>query len=203
MIEFEFCFKVLRESIWVVKLNASSFADRPKLTSAFRKLIKRAGDDLDHLGGARVFAPSEDMMGGFLNGPPAPWIYLSPGLDKCSQTSVDYTVAHEFAHAITYATGAALVSTQCVCGAGDDCLCAECECDGCRTLDFEMTPDALKTAEEYVNHGPEYAADELVLRWGYKLPAWKAKVRAPRAGEQVAERVRDDGDQLALPLAGS
>src|SRR5580692_11254272 len=75
MIEFEFCFKVLRESIWVVKLNASSFADRPKLTSAFRKLIKRAGDDLDHLGGARVFAPSEDMMGGFLNGPPAPWIY--------------------------------------------------------------------------------------------------------------------------------
>jgi hypothetical protein len=43
-------------------------------------------------------------------------------------------------------------------------------------------------------------ADDLVLQWGYKLPAWKAKLRA---GEQGTERVRDDGDQLALRLAGS
>lgn len=203
MIEFEFCFEVLCEPLWVENLKASSFADRPKLSSAFRKLIKRAGDDLDRLGGARVFAPPENMMGMFLHDPPVPCIYLSPCLDKRSQTSVDYTVAHEFAHAITYATGTALIGTECVCGAGDDCDCAECKCDRCQHLDLELTPDADKTAEEYVNHGPEYAADELVLLWGYKLPAWKAKLRAARGGEQVPERLPDDGDQLALPLAGS
>ncbi len=207
MIEHIFCFTVLGEPLWVEKLNTSRFANRPKLTSAFRKLIKRAGDDLDHLAGAEVFAPSEDMRGMFLHDPPEPCIYLSPSLDKRSQTSVDYTVAHEFAHAVAHATGADQVSTECICGAGDNCLCAECECDGCRNLDLEMTPDEHKTAQEYVNHVPEYAADELVLQWGYKLPAWKAKLRAVRGGEREApaqaKRVPDDPDRLVLPLPGS
>jgi hypothetical protein len=151
MTEREFCFEVLCEPLWLEKLNPSRFGDRPKLTSAFRKLIKRAGDDLDHLSAVvDIFAPPERTTGMF-RPDPGPSIYFSPCLDKCSQAFVDYTVAHEFAHAIAYVTGAEQAAMECVCGAGDDCSCDDCKCKGCQNFELSIAPDAEKSREEYVN----------------------------------------------------
>ena len=101
MTECKFCFEILREPPRVTELKESSFWDRPKVTSAFRKLIKRAGDDLDILvGEVFVFSPSEGTHGMFVHDPEEGLaIYLSPCLDEHSQAHVDYIVAHEFGHA--------------------------------------------------------------------------------------------------------
>jgi hypothetical protein len=184
MTESEFCLEVLHEPYWIEKLNISSYRDRPKLISAFRKLIKQAGDDLDHLGEMYVFSPSEDAAGTFLSDPSQePLIYLSPYLDRWSQATVDYAVAHEFGHAVAHATGTDQVITECVCG--EECGCDghpdRCKCEGCRNFALEFTADAEKGREEYVNYGPEYAADSLVLKWGFDLPPWRAKLRVARA----------------------
>lgn len=178
MTEFEFCFQVLGEPMWVRDLGHSSVGDRPKLVSAYRKLIKRAGDDLNHLGEASVFSPSENTSGLFFQEFEPPVIYLSPCLDNRPQAHVDYSLAHDFAHAIAHANGLDKVNRECICGAGgEDCQCSDCECEGCRNFELDLTPDEEKSPEDYVNFPPEYAADGLVLKWGYKLPAWKAKVR--------------------------
>ena len=202
MTEFEFCSCVLHESVWVRNLKDSSFADRPKLMSAFRKLIRRAGDDLDDLGAISVFSPSENTAGLFLHkGFESPAIYLASSLDKHSQAEVDYCVAHEFAHAVAHATGLDALNTECICGAGEDCLCFDCECEGCHNLDLEMTPDEVKTPEEYVNFPPEYAADALVLKWGYKLPAWKAKVRVPSGSTPYTKFTPQLNGDISVPTA--
>lgn len=203
MSESEFCRFVLREPLWITGLNESSFGDRPKLISALRKLIKRAGDDLNQLGEAFIFAPPKNQTGAFFHesGAFEHMIYLSPFLDDQSQRSVDYSVAHEFGHAVAHATGADQATTDCVCGTGEDCNCYECECEGCHNVDMELTPDFDKTPADYINSVPEYAADTLVLQWGYKLPAWKAKLRA--AERETAPALAADPSTANVPAAAA
>jgi hypothetical protein len=72
------------------------------------------------------------------------FIYLAPSLERESQAQVDFTVAHEFAHALLRHHLP-----------GNDSLSKE----------------ELKAA--YLNWNSEKAADKLALEWGFTLPAYR------------------------------
>lgn len=77
--------------------------DRRKTIAAMRKISERVPDDvLDNLPPLTVFAPSAAPLGRVLPCGPGDsiFVYLSPRLESKSQTEVDFTVAHEFAHII-------------------------------------------------------------------------------------------------------
>jgi hypothetical protein len=76
---------------------------REKTALAMRHLFERMPSDLlnDLAGNVRVFAPSQHCYGQvFPAGFREPMIYLSPVLENQPQAEVDFTVAHEFAHAV-------------------------------------------------------------------------------------------------------
>ena len=75
-----------------------------------------------------------------------PFIYLAPALERQSQEQVDFTVAHEFAHALLRHHLP-----------GNDSLSKE----------------ELKAG--YLNWKSEVAADKLVLKWGFTLPKYRKK----------------------------
>src|SRR5579872_7408971 len=82
------------------------FQSRPKTAKALIRLSERIPDGVvDGLPRIVVFAPNPHdhglcipLMNGDPNGADA-FIYLAPSLERQSQTDVDFTVAHEFAHA--------------------------------------------------------------------------------------------------------
>src|SRR5271155_2218845 len=79
---------------------------RPKTAKALIKLSERIPDSVvNDLPRIIVFAPNPldyglciPLMTGAPNGADA-FIYLAPSLERQSQSDVDFTVAHEFAHA--------------------------------------------------------------------------------------------------------
>jgi len=79
---------------------------RPKTAKALIKLAERIPDGIaNDLPRIVVFAPNPDdyglcipLMAGDPSGADA-FIYLAPSLEHQSQDDVDFTVAHEFAHA--------------------------------------------------------------------------------------------------------
>src|ERR1700756_2681170 len=79
---------------------------RPKTAKALIRLSERLPDEVANgLPRIVVFAPNPHdyglcipLMTGSPNGVDA-LIYLAPSLERQSQTEVDFTVAHEFAHA--------------------------------------------------------------------------------------------------------
>jgi hypothetical protein len=77
--------------------------DRYKTIAAMRKLSERIPEDvLDNLPPLTVFAPSAVLLGHVLphGTGDSLFVYLSPRLESKSQTEVDFTVAHEFAHVV-------------------------------------------------------------------------------------------------------
>lgn len=74
---------------------------REKTALAMRHLFERVPSDVLNDLDVRVFAPSQHIYGQVY--PAAfnkPMIYLSPVLENQPQDEVDFTVAHEFAHAV-------------------------------------------------------------------------------------------------------
>jgi len=79
---------------------------RPKTAKALIKLAERIPESVvNDLPRIVVFAPNPHdyglcvpLMAGDQDGADA-FIYLAPSLERQSQTDVDFTVAHEFAHA--------------------------------------------------------------------------------------------------------
>src|SRR6266566_9083152 len=75
--------------------------DRPKTALAMQHLIERVPDDVFNTLDVLVFAPSPNIYGQVYPGTLSSktFIYLAPSLEEQSQQEVDFTVAHEFAHA--------------------------------------------------------------------------------------------------------
>jgi hypothetical protein len=75
--------------------------DRPKTVAALRRLVEQVPDGiLDDLS-VTLFAPTPFDYGRLLPGTlhTQAFIYLAPNLETQPQEEVDFTVAHEFAHA--------------------------------------------------------------------------------------------------------
>jgi len=89
------------------------------------------------------------------------FIYLAPSLERQSQAQVDFTVAHEFAHALLrhHLPGK----------------------DG-------LTTKELRAG--YLNWNPEEAVNKLALEWGFTLPAYR-KTKKGTGASNVAGNVED------------
>ena len=122
---------------------------RPKIAKALIRLSERIPDDVVN-GWPRivVFAPNPQdyglcipLMAGAPDGADA-FIYFAPSLERQSQSDVDFTVAHEFAHA------------------------------SLRHHEPEslMTFSMDEARKGYLNWDSEVAADQLVAEWGYTIP---------------------------------
>lgn len=117
---------------------------RPKTTKAFLTLARRLPKQVE-LPNIVILAPDPGHYGVALRhlgeGPDC-LIYLSPELEKLSQSEVDFTVAHEIVHAY---------------------------------LGHYTHEESIITEEyserTYLEQKNEVAADELVVAWGYKIPA--------------------------------
>jgi hypothetical protein len=122
---------------------------RPKTAKALIRLSERLPDEAANgLPRIVVFSPNPHdyglcipLMAGVPNGADA-FIYFAPSLEHQSQTDVDFTVAHEFAHA------------------------------SLRHHEPEnlMTFSIDEAKKGYLNWNSEVAADQLVAQWGYKIP---------------------------------
>ena len=129
---------------------------RPKTAKALIKLSERISNNIvNDLPRIVVFAPNPDDYGSCLPLMPSDstcgdaLIYLAPSLERQSQTDVDFTVAHEFAHAsLRHHKPENLMS-------------------------FSM--DEAKKG--YLNWNSEVAADELVAAWGYEIPKRRQRKR--------------------------
>jgi hypothetical protein len=129
---------------------------RPKTAKALIRLAKRIPDSVvNDLPRIVVFAPNPDdyglcipLMAGGPNGADA-FIYLAPSLERQSQSDVDFTVAHEFAHA-------ALRHHE---------------------PESLMTFSIDEAKKGYLNLNSEVAADELVAAWGYEIPKRRHRKR--------------------------
>lgn len=129
--------------------------DRTKTLKAMKRLWERVPqEDLDRLSPVTVFAPSADILGELypFSTPEGPeregqFIYLSPLLEKKSQSEVDSTVAHEFAHAIL---GPQLPATASV--------------------------KPSESPRRHADLPKEIAADKLVAKWGFKT-AYQRKTK--------------------------
>jgi len=129
---------------------------RPKTAKALIKLSERIPDDvLNGLPRIVVFAPNPHdyglcipLMAGDQNGADA-FIYLAPSLERQSQSDVDFTVAHEFAHAAL----------------------RHHEPDNLMTFSID------EAKKGYLNWDSEVAADQLVAEWGYKIPKRRQRKR--------------------------
>jgi len=129
---------------------------RPKVAKALIKLSERIPDDVvNRLPRIVVFAPNPKdyglcipLISGDQNGCDA-FIYLAPSLEHQSQTEVDFTVAHEFAHASL----------------------------GHHEPENLMTFSIDEAKKGYLNWNSEVAADQLVTEWGYKLPKRRNRER--------------------------
>ena len=83
--------------------------DRPKLVRACVTLCERVPDDVwDEMPHVLIFAPSPRELGSCTYIPRNPrlmresdaFLYFAPKLERSKQAEVDFTVAHEFAHAL-------------------------------------------------------------------------------------------------------
>ena len=122
---------------------------RPKTAGALIKLAERIPDNIvTDLPRIVVFAPNPHDYGSCIPLMPSnssgedAFIYLAPSLERQSQTEVDFTVAHEFAHA-------ALRHHE------------------PKNL---MTFSIDEAKKGYLEWNSEIAADQLVAEWGYKIP---------------------------------
>jgi hypothetical protein len=122
---------------------------RPKTAKALIRLSERLPDEVaNSFPRIVVFAPNPHdyglcipLMTGVTNDADA-FIYLAPSLERQPQTDVDFTVAHEFAHAsLRHHEPQNLMS---------------------------FSIDEAKKG--YLNWNSEVAADQLVAQWGYKIP---------------------------------
>lgn len=122
---------------------------RPRTAKALIRLAERIPDSVvNDLPRIVVFAPNPrdyglciPQMAGVPNGADA-FIYLAPLLERQQQSDVDFTVAHEFAHA-------ALRHHE---------------------PESLMTFSIDEAKKGYLNWNSEIAADQLVTQWGYKIP---------------------------------
>jgi IrrE N-terminal-like domain len=127
---------------------------RPKTAKALIKLSDRIPESVENdLPRIVVFAPNPrdyglciPLMAGDPDGADA-FIYLAPSLERHSQTEVDFTVAHEFAHA----------------------LLRHHEPENLMTFSMD------EATKGYLNWNSELAADELVAEWGYKIPKRRSR----------------------------
>ena len=122
---------------------------RPKTAKALIKLSERIPDNVvNDLPRIVVFAPNPDDYGSCIPLMPSKssgddaFIYFAPSLERQSQTEVDFTVAHEFAHAAL----------------------RHHEPKNLMTLSME------EAKKGYLEWESEIAADQLVAEWGYKIP---------------------------------
>jgi hypothetical protein len=129
---------------------------RPKTAKALIRLSQRIPDKVfNDLPRIVVFAPNPGDYGlciPLMTGDPDDadaFIYLAPSLERQSQNDVDFTVAHEFAHA-------ALRHHE---------------------LENLMTFSMDEAKKGYLEWNSEVAADQLVTEWGYKVP--KRRKREP------------------------
>jgi hypothetical protein len=122
---------------------------RPKTAKALIKLSGRIPKSIENdLPRIVVFAPHPKdyglcipLMVGDPGGADA-FIYLAPSLERHSQDDVDFTVAHEFAHAVL----------------------RHHQPENLMTFSME------EARKGYLNWNSEVAADELVAGWGYSIP---------------------------------
>lgn len=129
---------------------------RPKTAKALCRLAERIPDSVvNDLPRIVVFAPNPrdyglciPLMAGEPNGADA-FVYLAPSLERQSQSDVDFTVAHEFAHA-------ALRHHE---------------------PESLMTFSIDEAKKGYLNLNSEVAADELVAAWGYEIPKRRRRKR--------------------------
>jgi hypothetical protein len=77
------------------------------------------------------------------------FIYLAPSLERLPQSDVDFTVAHEFAHAELRH----------------------------HEPESENTFSIEEAEKGYLNWDSEIAADDLVAAWGYKIPKRRKRKR--------------------------
>ena len=114
---------------------------------AFGALCEHLTDEIiNKLPRVVVFAPSPGANGKCLSLIPAhggddAFIYLAPSLERHPQADVDFTVAHEFAHALLR-----------------------------HHLPENTKLSESEVKEGYLYFNSEKAADELVLDWGFELP---------------------------------
>lgn len=129
---------------------------RPKTAKALIRLSERLPEDvLNGLPRIVVFAPNPHdyglcipLMAGDPEGGDA-FIYFAPSLERQSQEDVDFTVAHEFAHA------------------------ALRHHEPEKLMTFSM--DEAKKG--YLEWNSEVAADQLVAEWEYKIPERRERKR--------------------------
>lgn len=129
---------------------------RPKTAKALIRLSERIPENvLNGLPRIVVFAPNPHdyglcipLMAGDPEGADA-FIYLAPSLERQSQDDVDFTVAHEFAHAAL------------------------------RHHEPEklMTFSADEAKKGYLERNSEVGADQLVAEWGYTIPERRKRKR--------------------------
>ena len=122
---------------------------RPKTAKALIKLAERIPDNIvTDLPRIVVFAPNPDDYGSCIPLMPSnssgedAFIYLAPSLERQSQTEVDFTVAHEFAHAAL----------------------RHHEPENLMTFSID------EAKKGYLEWNSEVASDQLVAEWGYKIP---------------------------------
>lgn len=122
---------------------------RPKTAKALIRLSERIPDSIvNDLPRIVVFAPNPDDYGSCIPLIPSDstsddaFIYFAPSLERQSQTDVDFTVAHEFAHAAL----------------------RHHEPENLMTFSMD------EAKKGYLEWTSEVAADQLVTEWGYKIP---------------------------------
>ena len=129
---------------------------RPKTAKALIRLSERIPDDVvNSLPRIVVFAPNPNdyglcipLIAGDPNGADA-FIYLAPSLERQSQSDVDFTVAHEFAHAAL----------------------RHHEPENLMTFSID------EAKKGYLSWNSEVAADQLVAEWGYQIPKRRERKR--------------------------
>ena len=125
---------------------------RPKVAKAFQSLCERLPDRIfDRCPRICFFIPAPGLFGSTVLMPSGPnaedaLIYLAPSLERQSQTQVDFTVAHEFAHALLR-----------------------------HHLPANDRLSKKELRGSYLNWKSEAAADKLALKWGFTLPAYRKK----------------------------
>ena len=130
-------------------------AVRPKTTKACLALCERIPDNIvNKLPQIVLFTPSPDEYGRCIPLMPndsdsdAAFIYLAPSLERQPQAEVNFTVAHEFAHALVR-----------------------------HHLPKNMILSAEEAEKSYLEVNSEVAADELVAKWGFKVPRRRGRER--------------------------
>jgi len=128
---------------------------RPKTTKALMTLCQRVPDEtINEWPRIVVFAPDPSLYGSCVGLKPSDlesddaFIYLSPSLERHSQAEVDFSVAHEFAHAALR-----------------------------HHLAENMTLSTEEVKKGYLGWNSEVAADKLVEDWGFTIPKRRKRRR--------------------------